>query len=545
MQTLWQDLRYGARMLLKRPGFTLIAVITLALGIGANTAIFSVVNGVLLRPLPFKEPQQLARIYTEFPTMNLRKFWMSPPEFIDIQKEAKSWASIGVWSSGGVNVSATSEPFRVTSTRLTNSLLDTLGVSPMLGRGFVTEEERPNGTRSAILAHSLWQRAFGGQGDIIGKQLRINNQPYTVVGVMPQGFTFPPGSNDPAEVFIPFQFDPANPGSRGSHFLNVIGRLNAGVTLAQARAELENLQAGWKNENRSPHLLNPQRHPVLMFPLHDDVVGGARPAVLMLLGAVAFVLLIACANVASLLLARAEARHREFAVRLALGAGRGRMLRQFLAEGVLLVLLGALGGVALKVTLRGGDFWQELYVWWIGDLLGILVALPLTLGFLDWFNWQAGRQVARAREGAALLLSAGLATWWLFHLPSPVVIPSAVLYLFLMWAALRLGATGVAATSLLMLVISLWLTAIGLGPYSLLPAMQLRMLTVQLLIAVGAFFFYILAAVMAERRAAESELQQSNVRLDERVRARTAELAEAHEQLEFALRAGGLGHWRL
>ena len=353
MQTLWQDLRYGARMLMKRPGFTLIAVLTLALGIGANTAIFSVVNGVLLRPLPFKEPQQLVRVYTEFPTMNLRKFWMSSPEFLDIQKEGKSWESLGAWSAGGANVAAEGEPFRVTSTRLTNSLLNTLGVSPLLGRSFITEEERPNGPRSVIIAHSLWQRAFGGQGDIVGKQLRINAQPFTVVGVMPQGYSFPPGSNEPAEVFIPFQFDPANPGNRGGHFLNVIGRLKPGVTLQQARAEIENLQAGWKSENRAQHLLNPQNHPVLMFTLHDDVVGGARPAVLMLLGAVAFVLLIACANVASLLLARAEARHKEFAVRLALGAGRGRMLRQFLAEGVLLVVLGALFGVGLaQIGLR-------------------------------------------------------------------------------------------------------------------------------------------------------------------------------------------------
>jgi putative ABC transport system permease protein len=347
MSNLGQDLRYGARMLWKRPGFTLVAVITLALGIGANTAIFSVVNGVLLRPLPFKEPERLVRVYTEFPTMNLRKFWMSVPEFLDIRKEAKSWESIGAWASGGVNVSATGEPFRVTSTRITGGLLDTLGVAPILGRNFVQDEEKPNGPSSALIAHSLWQRAFGGQADIIGKQIRINAQPFTVIGVMPQGYAFPPGSNDPAEVFVPFQFDPANPGSRGGHFLYVIGRLKPGVSVAQARSEIEILETGWKNESRAQHLLNQTNHPILMVPLHEDVVGAAKPAVLMLLGAVAFVLLIACANVASLLLARAEARHREFAVRLALGAGRARMLRQFMTEGVLLVLLGAICGIGL------------------------------------------------------------------------------------------------------------------------------------------------------------------------------------------------------
>lgn len=347
MNNLWQDLRYGVRVMMKKPGFTIVAIITLALGIGVNTAIFSVVNGVLLRPFPYAEPDRLVRVYSEFPTMKLLKFWVSPPEFMDIQKEAQSWESIGAWSPAGANVETSGEPIRVTAARVTRSLIETLAVQPVLGRNFTPEEDIVGGPNATIISHSLWQRAFGGQPDIIGKEIRINARTLNIVGVMPKGYMFPPGSNDPVDVWVSFQFDPANPGGRGSHFLSVIGRLKKGVSIDQARSEMESLEAGWKSENRAQHLLQPDFHPVLMSALHEDVVGGVRPAMLMLLGAVAFVLLIACANVASLLLARAETRHREFAMRLALGAGRGRMLKQFLTEGMILVLFGAGLGVLL------------------------------------------------------------------------------------------------------------------------------------------------------------------------------------------------------
>ncbi|HEY9231924.1 MAG TPA: ABC transporter permease, partial [Blastocatellia bacterium] len=280
-------------------------------------------------------------------TMDLKKFWMSPPEFMDIRNEAQSWESIGAWSSSGVNVATTSEPIRVTSAFVTRSLIDALGVQPALGRNFSEEEDVKGGPRTALIADGLWRSAFGADPGIVGREIQINAQPYTVIGVMPRGFNFPAGSNDPAQVWVSFQFDPANPGNRGGHFLNVIGRLKPDATLDQARAELSSLMAGWRQENRARHLMNAENHPVLMFPLHEDVVGAARPAVLMLLGAVAFVLLIACVNVANLLLARAEARRREFAIRLAMGAGRARLLRQFLAEGFILVMLGAVAGLVL------------------------------------------------------------------------------------------------------------------------------------------------------------------------------------------------------
>jgi putative ABC transport system permease protein len=347
MRTLLQDLRYGLRMLLNKPGFAAVAVITLALGIGANTAIFSVVNAVLLRPLPYREPGKLVRVYTEFPTMSLKKFWMSAPEFLDIQREAGSWESIGAWTTTGRNIASTEEPLRVNAALITRGLIEALGVQPARGRNFTPEEDRNGGPLTALISDGLWRRAFGKQDDIVGKEIQVNAQPTTVIGVMPPGYVFPPGSNDPAEVWLPLQFDPANPGGRGGHFLYVIGRLKPDVRVEQARSEIESLMAGWKSENRAQHLPNPENHPILMVPLHEDVVGSARPAVLMLLGAVGFVLLIACVNVANLLLARAEARRREFAIRLALGAARNRLIRQFLAEGMILVVLGAIAGVVL------------------------------------------------------------------------------------------------------------------------------------------------------------------------------------------------------
>src|SRR5262245_41092605 len=200
MQIFLQDLKYALRMLKKNPAFTVVAILTLALGIGANSAIFSVVNSVLLRELPYRQPGQLVRVYSEFPTMQLKKFWLSPPELVDIQREAKSWEAIGAWAPDGQNIGTESEPLRVTSAAITRSLIDVLGVPPERGRNFSEEEDRKGGPNVAIISHGLWQKGFGGASDILGKQIQGNATTTTVDGVIPANFTFPHGSNRRVEA---------------------------------------------------------------------------------------------------------------------------------------------------------------------------------------------------------------------------------------------------------------------------------------------------------------------------------------------------------
>jgi predicted permease len=406
MDTLLQDLHFGLRMLAKKPGFTAIAVLTIALGIGANTAIFSVVNSVLLRPLPYRQPQQLVRLYTEIHSLNLKKFWFSTPELIDIQKEAKSWEAIGGWTTAGANIGTDGEPIRVNSSLVTGSLIETLGVQPAMGRNFTAEEDMSGGPLVAIISYGLWQRSFGGRDDIIGREILVNSRSRTVVGVMPKDYLFPVGENNQTEVWLPFQFGPTDYNRRGSHNLSVIGRLKSGVTIQQAQSEMTSLISAWKRENRAQHLLDPQEHPVSMIPLHEDVVGVARPAVLMLMGAVAFVLLIACVNVASLLLARAESRHREFAVRLSLGAGLGRMARQFLVEGFLIVSFGATLGTILAF---GG---LKLLLAAAPDIVPRTSEIGINLPvFLFTFGLCAAAVFVFALTPMAQLRQTNLATW--------------------------------------------------------------------------------------------------------------------------------------
>lgn len=351
MGTLWQDVVFALRMMRKNVGFTTAAVLCLMLGIGATTGIFTVVNAVLLQPLPYAHPERLIRIYTEFPTFpngGLHRFWASGPEFLDLRRDTHSWATLDAWISGGVNLAGEAEPVRVTAAYVSGGLLESLGVAPISGRLIAPSDDVPGVNVVADISYGTWQAEFAGDPNIVGRETRLDGKKCTIIGVMPKGFQFPPGEQDPAQVWSALQLDPANPGGRGSHNYYLLGRLKPGVTPVEAQGELASLVQSY-GESRAPHThsFDPKNHTIVSYPLQAEVVSSVRPALLMLLGAVGFVLLIASVNVANLLLARAEARRREIAIRGALGASMARLARQFVTEGILLAFCGGSLGVAL------------------------------------------------------------------------------------------------------------------------------------------------------------------------------------------------------
>jgi putative ABC transport system permease protein len=367
LDNLRQDLRLAARSLLRAPAFAAVTILTLALGIGANTAIFSIVNGVILRPLGYPHPEQLMYLTTQFTALGFDQFWVSPPEYFEFREMNQSFAAVGAYTAGEVNLTAGDRPLRVRSASVDDALLQALGIQPIYGRLFAKGETDvvppPNPTAPVptppicILSYELWQTAFGGQSNIIGQMVEINGLRREVIGVMPRGADV---MDNRTEIWMPIGLNPNNRAQqRGSHFLYLVGRLKDGVSIEMARSELDSLIQTWGDRTgQKNHIFRPlprnaeERktnggHILQMDPVQEEIVGGASRAIWVLQAAVGFVLLIACANLANLMLARAETRHREFAVRTALGAGRGRLLGQFMTEGVLLSVIGGVLGLIL------------------------------------------------------------------------------------------------------------------------------------------------------------------------------------------------------
>ncbi len=341
MENLIHDARYGLRMLRRNPGFTVVAVVALALGIGANSAIFSVVNAILLRPLPFKDPAGLVRIWGKIEKAGIPKNWISQPELLDLKEQSESFEDIAAYETSGANLTGSGDPVRVNLASVNASLFPILGIQASAGRTFLEEEDRPGTNKVVLVGDALWRSRYGADPALVGKTLGLSGTAYTVIGIMPPGFQFP----EQDELWVPLAIDIANLGNRGNHGLEVVARLKPGVNQAQAQGDLTNIAATL--EQRYPNNYANSGFGLYPVSMLDELVGNIRPALYILLGAVGFVLLIACANVANLLLARASARDKEVAIRAAMGARRGRLIRQLLTESVILATIGSALGLTL------------------------------------------------------------------------------------------------------------------------------------------------------------------------------------------------------
>jgi len=407
------ELRSALRSLLRQPGFTATIVLTLGLAVGVNTVIFSVVNAVLLRPLPYPEPDRLVRIDTQYFSFKQERNAVSRPEYMELRRDARSFQSLAAWTDGTSTFGDLARPVRVSAAYTTAGLAETMGVRPALGRYFNTEEDVPGDPRAVVLAHDLWQRAFGADPQVIGRRVMMDGYTVTVVGVMPAGFDFPDAET---EAWVPLGLDPGDLATnRANHFLRVVGRLRPLVTFGAARAELADLtRRGQLLDAPNWHGFSADEHPLVANGLKDEIVGSTRTPLFLLQAAVLFILLIACANIGNLFLVRAEARARELAVRTALGAGRWQLMRLFLIEslacgvaggalGVLLAMWG-IDGVARLIPAgapRAGEI--SIDGWVLGFGLACTLLAALAVGLAPIFHTRAVNLHARLSEGGRTL----------------------------------------------------------------------------------------------------------------------------------------------